>query len=98
MWLRDGGDTGHASNTLNKALLATPNPATDKVFVQMPQSNVDAFATVKVMTIYGKLKAVHEHVETGSIFALDVSQLTAGTYLLVTEVEGYAHTSKFVKV
>lgn len=82
-WL-DANMPGHCYNILQNEnlqpkaqILAFPNPATDHIFVELPQKNDNA--VLQLFSLSGRLISV-PYIFDGNLFTLEVDALPAGMY------------------
>lgn len=80
------GNTGVSEQITKLQITLYPNPATDKLFVNVPN------AEISIMDLQGKLVK-----QTSNETTLDVSQLQQGVYFVKVVANGEVMTSKFVK-
>jgi hypothetical protein len=80
-------------NDLSDAIILRPNPATDLVYIDLPESNLGELR-VKVFSLTGSLlidKIVKDRMET---LSLSISGIKSGIYLLHIEGEGFIANKK----
>jgi hypothetical protein len=80
----------------NTTLLLYPNPADEKLKVEFTE-HVIGIANLKIIDLTGKIIAEESIRVRGKQLALNVHQLTKGTYILQIDIEQKKYISQFVK-
>ena len=76
-----------------------PNPAEDKVWIELYDESSTDNVKIQVFDVFGKLHLEKNAYSNESIFQIDVSNLASGTYLLrITNDKGVFSAKKFVKL
>jgi hypothetical protein len=88
----NGNVTSVPSHGLAANVRVFPNPATDKLHVDLPK-NADGFAHYEIFDLQGRL-LVRSRLHGNSI---DVSGFSQGLYILTIEAGGQRHSVKWVK-
>ena len=87
-------------STANLSLIAYPNPARDKVSVELPTMS-DAYVHVEILNYSGQVVySAQVDILAGKTRRIDipVSELAHGNYLLRIEGKSFKATSKFVRI
>ena len=89
-------------NTLNGALKKVkifPNPAENKVWIELYEESKTENIKIQVFDIFGKMYLEKNVYSSESIFHIDVSNLATGAYLLrITNDEGIFSVKKLIKI
>jgi hypothetical protein len=80
----------------NNGFLLYPNPADEKLKVEFTE-HVIGIANLKIIDLTGKIIAEESIRVRGKQLALNVHQLTKGTYILQIDIEQKKYISQFVK-
>ena len=76
-----------------------PNPAEDKVWIELYDESSTDNVKIQVFDVFGKLHLEKNAYSNESIFQIDVSNLASGTYLLrIANDKGVFSAKKFVKL
>jgi len=81
----------HAFNEFN----IYPNPAKDKVFVQLPDSNAPG-QTIRIIDIYGKKHLAVEASKLNDLIELDLSGFSKGVYFVELRNNEFMSTQKII--
>jgi len=83
-------------NSAIKILSIYPNPAKDKIFVEIPVPGVGY--SIQIMDMGGKTVLTQKISKPGAKIKLDISNLTSGVYMLYLNGEkGNKYAGKFIK-
>ena len=83
-------------NNTNIKYVVAPNPAEDHIYIYMDKDNMN---NVKgcLYTVDGRLVRTIENMQPSIPYAMDVTELAAGTYILSFSGSGKTVTEKIVK-
>jgi hypothetical protein len=76
-----------------------PNPSDGIIWVELLEQNVGEAIEVQILDTYGRLQSIRKINVDDTVFRLDISNLSAGTYILrITDKHGKTGVKRFVKI
>ncbi|MCO6461798.1 MAG: T9SS type A sorting domain-containing protein [Saprospiraceae bacterium] len=93
----NSGSAGTASSGENLNLYIFPNPASDKLHIQLPQPESKEY-TIRVINMRGQEAIRSVARNTRSIYILDIHTLLAGYYIIMVESNQQTYSSGLIKV